>query len=72
MNDEVFVIFSKTAQTIFFLIGVLIKCHKLLVVFKFEYDYHKGRRCKLGVSQNKYFNSSYLVLLSRSALGFET
>ena len=30
-----FFIFSKTALTILFKIGVLIKCHELLVVYKF-------------------------------------
>ena len=33
-----FVIFAKTAQAIFFKIGVLIKCHNLLVVYKFKSD----------------------------------
>ena len=71
-------IFPKTAPTIFFKIGEFIKCYELLRVYEFYSDWNKERVWKLGVSQNKYFYRSYIVLytsiytVKRRALEFET
>ena len=55
----VFCDFLKNGSNDFFLIGVVFKCHKL-VMYKIQSDWNKGRGCKLGISQNKYLNRSFL------------
>ena len=53
-------------------IGILIKSHELLAVYKFYSDWNKGRGCKLVMSQNKYFIVHISSSISRRVLKFET